>query len=191
MTKRRVFLSISLPEKAKKRLTDYREKYDYLPVRWTKKDSLHFTLVFIGYVDNDQVLEICQALRELIKTAEPFTLSFKKIILGPDEKAPRMIWLEGEKNKELADLRNQIEDSLIETSPGLIRKDRKLFSPHITLARLKEISQKNLEGFEWEKIQEPLEFKLLVQTIELMESDLRSDGAEYVVLESFELGGED
>jgi 2'-5' RNA ligase len=102
-----------------------------------------------------------------------------------------MIWLEGEKNKELANLKNQIEDSLLEINPGLIRRDRKAFSPHVTLARLKETSQKNLENFEWEKIQEPLEFKLPVQTIELMESDLRSDGAEYVVLESFELGEED
>jgi len=189
--KRRVFLSISLPEKAKNRLADYREKYDYLPVRWTKKDSLHLTLVFIGYADDNQVLEICQVLRQAAKSVEPFTLSFRKVILGPGAKSPRMIWLEGEKNKELANLKNIVEDSLLEASPGLIRKDVKTFNPHITLARLKETAQKNLEGFEWEKIQEPLEFKLPVQTIELMESDLRSDGAEYVVLESFELGVED
>ncbi|MCG2688535.1 hypothetical protein L6250_02795, partial [Candidatus Parcubacteria bacterium] len=43
-----------LPEKIKKRLKEYREKFNYLPVRWTKVPSLHLTLVFIGYVDNEQ-----------------------------------------------------------------------------------------------------------------------------------------
>jgi len=191
MTRRRVFLAINLPEKIKKRLAEYREKYDNLPVRWTKEASLHLTLVFIGYVDDEQVLAICQAARQVTKNFESFELAFKKMLPGPADK-PRMIWVEGEKNKDLADLKNQLEDSLLNVNSGFLKKERQVFSPHITLARLNQNSRNLLQSGDLGSVAEEIKFQVPVMSVELMESDLRGDGAEYVILESFPLGeGED
>ncbi len=221
--KRRVFIAINLPEKIKKKLVEYRERYDILlasqsllarqslgvgggggwPVRWTKKNSLHLTLIFIGYVSNEQALEICRVVRGVTEKAEPFMIRFKKIIPGPARnasqasscvaggpvgKSPRMIWVEGEKSNELVDLKNQLEDALLNVDSGLSRKDYKSFTPHMTLARVNQTNKSLPENFDWASIEEPFNFQVSVQSIEVMESDLRSDGAEYAVLESCPLG---
>jgi len=208
MTKRRVFIAINLPEKIKKRLVEYRERCDILftsqnllvrqsfsngggggwPVRWTKKDSLHLTLVFIGYASNEQVLEICRIVREVAGKTESFMLRFKKIIPGPIGKPPRMVWVEGEKSEELIDLKGQIEEALLNVDSGLSCKDYKPFTPHMTLARVNQTNKSLPENFDWASIEESFNFQVPVQSIEIMESDLRSDGAEYVVLESCPLG---
>ena len=195
--KRRVFIAINLPEKIKKRLVEYRERCDFLlanqslssgrPVRWTKKDSLHLTLVFIGYASNEQVLELCRTVREIAGKTEPFMIRFKKIIPSPVGK-PRMIWVEGEKSEELIDLKNQLEEALLNVDSGLSKKDYKPFTPHMTLARVNQTNKNLPEDFDWASIEEPFNFQVSVASIEVMESDLRSSGAEYATLESCPLG---
>jgi len=159
------------------------------PVRWTKIPSLHITLVFIGYVDNEQMLEACKIAREVAGKAEPFLINFKRISFGPVGNAPRMIWLEMAENRELDDLKKKLEEALVSKDAGLRKVENRPFSPHITLARIK--------AGEWQEAQiNPAEvehdFKVQfeVNSIEVMESDLKFDGAEYATLESCPLGGE-
>ncbi len=195
--KRRIFIAVNLPEKIKKRLVEFQEKYDYLftrqsfsgggPVRWTKEASLHFTLVFIGYVSDEQMLEVCRASREAVSGVEPFFINFKRIVLGPPGKPPRMIWFEGEQNKELIDLKNRLENAFLETDSGLRHKENRLMNPHITLARIKMEQWQQLP--QAPKIQEEFLAQVPVSSIEVMESDLKYDGAEYIILESVPLGG--
>jgi len=203
--RRRVFIAINLPEKIKKRLVEYRERYNFLPVHWTKKDSLHLTLIFIGYATNEQVLELCRAVREIAEKVEPFMIRFKKILCAPSsfavavtettavkkatEGKPRMVWVEGEKSEELIDLKSQLEEALLNVDSGLSKKEYKPFTPHMTLARVNQTNKKLPEDFDWKSVEEPFNFQIPVASVEVMESDLRSDGAEYAVLESSPLGG--
>ena len=219
--KRRIFIAINLPEKIKKRLKEYREKFNYLPVRWTKVPSLHLTLVFIGYVDNEQMLEACKITRKIAEDTEPFFINFKKIVLGPPGKEPRMVWLEGEKSEELTRLRDALQEALFSADTGFNHKESRSFSPHITLARITPhtliksqdsringgnkgsfiIDKNNQKGVgvkmgEWRQTQiNPAEIEtdfsapVEVNSIEVMESDLKFDGAEYATLEECPLGG--
>jgi len=184
--KRRVFVAINLSENIKKRLKQFRDKYDYLPVRWTKEPSLHLTLVFIGYVSDEQMLEICRVSREVANKAEPFFINFKHIILGPSGKPPRMIWLEGEVSKELGILKAKLEEALLNTDSGFLRAEARALKPHITLARIKMEQWRQMEPAP--QIDENFQAQVPVASIEVMESDLRSDGAEYVILESCPIG---
>ena len=177
---------MNLPESFKKQAKIFREKYDYLPVRWTKEAGLHLTLVFIGYVSDEQILEICRILKETAGDTEPFLIKFKKIILGPPGKAPRLIWLEGEPSEELSELKNKLEEKLLAKNTGFGHCETRPLKPHITLARLKTDRWKQLE--EKPEIEQDFNFKASVESIELMESDLKCDGAEYAVMESAELG---
>lgn len=185
--KRRVFIAINLPEEVKKKLGEFREKYDYLPVRWTKEPSLHLTLVFIGYVSDEQMLEICRAAREGVSVFMPFFINFKRIILGPPGKPPRMIWLEGEVSKELGGLKNQLEETLLNVNSGFSHRENRPLKPHITLARIKMEQWRQLETRP--VVEENFEAQVPVESIEVMESDLKKDGAEYAVLESCPLLG--
>ncbi len=194
--KRRVFIAINLPDNIKKRLKEFQEKYDYLftrqslggggPVRWTKEASLHLTLVFIGYVSDEQMLEICRVSREVAAKCEPFFINFKRILLGPPGKPPRMIWVEGEMSRELTNLKNLLEDALLDSDSGFRHKEARLARPHITLARIKMEQWHQMESAP--RIDEEFQAQVPVSSIEAMDSDLRSDGAEYVVLESCPIG---
>jgi 2'-5' RNA ligase len=56
--KKKIFIAINLPEKIKSELVSYQEKIDRFfddtcPIKWTKKDNLHITMFFIGFVEYD------------------------------------------------------------------------------------------------------------------------------------------
>ncbi len=180
--KRRIFIAVNLPEQAKKILRQFREKFDYLPVRWTKEASLHLTLVFIGYVSDEQMLETCRITREIAAEFEPFFIDFRRVILGPSDKPPRMIWLEGEANRELSELKNKLEVALLDADSGFSRQKNRSLKPHITLARIKTGKWRQLP--QPPEINELFNLKIPVESIEIMESDLRRGGAEYAVLET-------
>ncbi|PJE57654.1 MAG: RNA 2',3'-cyclic phosphodiesterase [Candidatus Portnoybacteria bacterium CG10_big_fil_rev_8_21_14_0_10_38_18] len=184
MTKRRLFIAVNLPENIKKKLIDYQRKWIELDpkyIHWVRESNLHITLVFIGYVTNDEMYEICNLVKEKAKQHEPFFINLEKIILGPPEKTPRMFWVEGAKSQELADLQNDLENAL--SGGGLAKKEIRPYKPHITLARFKYEIAKSLP-----KVDELFKVQFAVETIEVMQSNLKRSGAEYVVLESVELG---
>lgn len=188
MVKRRIFIAIDLPEKIKKRLKEYKEKFADLPVRWTKVPSLHLTLVFIGYVDNEQMLEVCRIARDVAEKFEPFFINFKRINVGPvDSREPRMIWLEGEKSEELSQLKNNLEKALLAGNTGFSKAETRSFSPHITLARIK-MAQWREAKINLAEIKQEFKAQVEVHGIEVMESDLKFDGAEYASLESCPVG---
>jgi len=187
MTRHRVFVAINLPEDIKRKLFEIQQKWAGLPVRWTKRNSLHLTLSFLGYVGSDDLYRICEITKEVAKNYQPFFCSFKKVLLGPPGKAPRMIWVIGEKSEEATEMKQGLEKAFsLENSINFIPENR-LFSPHITLARIRTGEWRGLR--EAPKIEEEFSFDFSVNSVEVMESHLLGDGAEYVVLESAPLGG--
>lgn len=184
MNQRRLFIAINLPENIKNKLIDYSRKWaDLNPkyIHWVRGSNLHITLAFIGYVDDDETYEICNIVKEVAKKHEPFFINLERIIVGPPHATPRMFWVEGEKSQELADLQNDLENAL--ASGNLARKEVRPYRPHITLARFKYEIVKSLP-----KVDEPFKAQISVETIEVMQSNLKRTGAEYTILESVNLG---
>jgi 2'-5' RNA ligase len=182
--KRRIFVAINLPEDIKRRLFDFQKKMEQLPVRWTKKSSLHLTIVFIGYADEQEIYEVCRMTKEAAERNEAFDIHFEKILYGPPGKPPRMIWLAGKFSDELARIKNELEQTFV-SSDSLrdFRPENRPITPHITLARM------NLEArYQLPQLEEDFKAVMPVTTIDVMESDLKRDGAEYTILESCPLG---
>jgi len=185
MTKRRLFIAINLPENVKERLIGFQAKWTDLEphsVNWVIKPNLHITLVFLGYVNDDEMYEICQTMKQVAKQQEPFSLKLERIIVGPPNATPRMFWAEGEKSQKLADLQGDL-NNVIQQRTGY---QYKAFRPHITLARFKYEVAKKIR--EMPKVEELLNITILVESIELMQSNLKRTGPVYAVLESIELG---
>ncbi|MCJ7787087.1 RNA 2',3'-cyclic phosphodiesterase, partial [Patescibacteria group bacterium] len=85
----RVFIAINLPENIKKKLTDYQLKWPELPCRWTKKENLHITLAFLGYLTDEELFEVCKITKEVALRHEPFFINLNKILYGPPKQPPR------------------------------------------------------------------------------------------------------
>lgn len=196
MTKHRVFIAINLPEEIKKKLASYQEKIEELftphlfkkgggPIRWTKKDNLHITLEFLGYVADNELLEICQNTKQLASKLRPFTVTLNKICYGPPKKIPpRMVWVEGEKSKEFTCLKESLEKALMSSTATHYLPENRVFAPHITLGRIKTWEFRQIEPEERPEVNEEINLNFKVNSIEIMESILKKGGPEYTILES-------
>jgi len=162
--KHRIFIAINLPEEIKKTLVNYQEKWLELPIRWTKKDNLHITLEFLGDVLDEELLKVFQDARELASKHQPFSITLNKICYGPPQKMPpRMIWVVGEKIQEFD------------------------IPSHITLGRIKAWEFRKIEPEERPIVDEEINLTFAVDSIEVMESQLKRGGPSYTILESFPL----
>lgn len=97
-----------------------------------------------------------------------------------------MVWVEGEKSEELTDLKNNLQESLLQKVR--FRPDEKGFVSHITLAKISEWEFKKFEIDERPEINEDIDLFFTVESIEVMESGLKRGGPQYTILESHILG---
>ena len=126
----RIFIAINLPEEIKKRLTFYQSNWPELPCRWIKKENLHLTLVFLGYLTDKELLDVLKITKEVASRNQSFSINLIKICYGPPKKMPpRMIWVEGEKSKELGKLQKDLENSLKKLEK-ILRPGMKIYPGH-------------------------------------------------------------
>ncbi len=195
----RVFIAINLSPEVREKLYSTRDEYPQLPCRWTKKDNLHLTLLFLGYLNDEEVLQTCQTAQEIGKKHQPFDLKLNRIVFAPPgKKTPRMVWAQGQSSKELATLKNDLENSFFDkmsrppgasemtSQPG--KEEKHGFAPHATLGRLKQWEFQQMEQEEIPEINKEISFIVPVESIEVMESELKREGPEYSILESISLG---
>jgi len=182
----RIFIAINLPEDIKKELSSFQSNWPELPCRWTKKENLHITLIFLGYLNDEELLEVLKITKEVVSRNQSFSINLKKIIYGPPKKMPpRMVWAEGEKSEELGKLQQDLENSLlIAQNSGFKKTENRPYLPHITLGRIKTWEWRQIEPEERPEINEDIDLSFEVNSIEVMESQLKRGGSEYTILES-------
>jgi len=182
----RIFVAINLPEEIKRELGKYENKWPELPAKWTPKDNLHITLEFLGNLTDQETGDVCQIVNEIAKRHKSFIINLNKVSYGPPEKnPPKMVWVEGERSEELTDLKNDLEECVLEKVK--FRPDDKNFSPHITLARILEWEFRRIEPEEVPEINEDISLTFSAESIEVMESEMKRGGPRYTVLESHQL----
>ena len=187
MKPHRIFIAINLPEDVKKQLLEYKNKWPELPARWVSKDNLHLTLAFLGNTSNQELAEVCKLIQIVGGRHQPFSLEFTKIVYGPDQRRPSMIWATGEKSSELTVLQKGVETALAESSEIHYRSEKRPYTSHLTLARLKTFELQRMETEELPNVNEEISLSFKVTSIEVMESTLRRSGAQYTILQSFML----
>ncbi len=158
-------------------------------MRWVKEQSLHVTLKFIGEISKLDLPTAIGALREAAGAAEPFTMRVAGIGGFPPRGTPRVVHAEAhDPTGQLQVLHSAVEEALAEEL-GVSPEDRR-YIPHVTLGRVKRRREcptiEELSGAVPDQ-----EFgQVEVNSMVLMESELRPDGAVYTVLHRFSLGAE-
>ena len=127
----RLFVAVDLPSEIQEELATI--CFGLPGARWVPADQLHLTLRFIGEVDGNLFKDIKEMLSAV--TTEPFTMRLKGVWHFPPRKRPRVIWVGIEANDPLLRLSGKVESVLVRG--GLAPEGRK-YSPHLTIARLKE-----------------------------------------------------
>lgn len=136
----RLFVAIDLPEDVKQTVATLCRGLS--GVRWLPPEQLHLTLRFIGEVDDAVIAAIH---RELVKiTRPPFPLTLNGVGCFPSPRRPRVLWVGLNGGEPLMQLQHEVETAVV--AAGL-PPDERPFSPHITLARLRDHREGDVAPF--------------------------------------------
>jgi 2'-5' RNA ligase len=110
--------------------------------RWVPPENYHLTLRFIGETPGYRAEDIDLALAAL--RGRRFSLTFAG--LGTFTKGGRStsLWAGVERNPQLEHLQNKIETALQRCG---LEPERRRFQPHVTLARLDNVTESKLASF--------------------------------------------
>lgn len=141
--------------------------------------NIHITLKFLGNTDETLTDKIENAIKESVEEIDPFEIQLIGTGVFPNMNYMKVLWV-GIKNSEiLAQIAKTIDDKL--SSLGYEKEKRK-FSAHLTIARVKSAKNKEKLHETIEKFKE-IEFgKLKVQSIKLKKSELTPKGPIYTTL---------
>ncbi len=128
----RLFVAIDLPEEVREAVAGIAGR-ELAGARLVPRDQLHLTLRFIGDADEGQYQIIKKGL-EKVKWVS-FTLTLKEVGHFPPGRRPRVLWVGMDESAPLLELQGEVEGALV--CAGVPPEERP-FSPHITIARLKE-----------------------------------------------------
>jgi RNA 2',3'-cyclic 3'-phosphodiesterase len=179
----RLFVALEIPAPVREKLAELLMALRAISpqTRWVRPESLHVTLKFIGAVPEAKLPAIRSALAS-VRSDHPVALKFCGLGFFPNEKHPRVFWAGIVAPPNLKTLAGDIERA--SETVGIPREQRD-FSPHLTLARFES-------GRLPEKLRAAIEENAgrefgspQIRQFHLIESKLKSSGAEYTTLESF------
>ncbi|MFP3130103.1 MAG: RNA 2',3'-cyclic phosphodiesterase [Nitrososphaeria archaeon] len=99
----------------------------------TKDENLHFTLKFLGEINENEKEEIIDNLSKI--SLKSFSIRLRGLGVFPDLNYIRIIWI-GAESQELMQLAEEVDKNTIG-----IKSDEK-FVPHLTIARVKSVRDK-------------------------------------------------
>jgi 2'-5' RNA ligase len=178
--KLRLFWALSLPGDLKAKLGGFQAELEKLSpdAKWVKQENLHLTVKFLGEVEKSDLPALTRAVTEGVRGQMPFRL--KLAGWGTFGRPPRVFWVgvNGDVGA-LRELRVRVEKALL---PLGFPVEKKFFSPHLTLGRLR--SPRNVNAM-CERAEELVagrgswgEF-FVVNRIDLMQSTLTRQGPVY------------
>ncbi len=190
---KRLFLAVDLNLAVVEKLARLQEEMveriksvEDVSLRPTNPANIHVTLKFLGDVETDLIPQLESKLTELVKPLFPFEVTCRGLGVFPKPSRPRILWAGlDEKGSEVMGLLQQAIEADFETLG--FEPDERDYRPHVTLARVKGRGRVDLS----EMIEEFSDLNFgssYIRDIILYESSLRTEGAQYQVLNRFNLG---
>ncbi|HET7458090.1 MAG TPA: RNA 2',3'-cyclic phosphodiesterase [Gemmatimonadaceae bacterium] len=192
----RLFLAINLPAPLRRAIFDATA-----PLRaaapslaWVAEPNLHLTLKFFGERPESEATSLARALDAVASGHAPVTLALGGLGAFPNQRRPRVVWLGIAPDPKLELLHHDVEAACAALGYEL---EGRAFRPHLTLARVRparggaerpgaDAAARALAGAARE-----VRFRetAVVETLDLMRSELAAGGSRYTVLHAAPLRG--
>ena len=185
----RLFVALDLPEPAREAIVAWqREELDDPALRPVKAESLHMTLVFLGYRPEKEIERIAAAALDVELPAPEIELQREPVGV-PRGKRPRLFALGAPSESAIA-LQAAVERKLV--GERFYEPEKRPFWPHLTVARVRPERRGSRKPALVERRPGPLSEHTFLRPIPLVRlvlfrSHLRPQGAEYVPLAETDL----
>ncbi len=188
----RVFCAVPLPHDLRERLMAHvNHVRDSVPdgrASWSRVDSIHLTLKFLGDLSPGKVEKLSEAASRSAREFAPFQIVVEQTGAFPKQGQPRVLWIGiNDFSGKLGDLHARLEDE--SANEGFARDDRP-FHPHLTVARLRQPRYaRTLVAAHKELVFDATE--IAVSELLVIRSELGNEGSKYTVISRHALNSAD
>jgi RNA 2',3'-cyclic 3'-phosphodiesterase len=149
-------------------------------VKWVAPENLHWTLQFLGDVDERDIPEVCQAVANAATECDSFDIEAHGAGAFPSADRPRTLWIgAGQGAKEMGTLQAAVERRLRKRG---YRGEERRYVPHITLGRAGRKGQPHSLATELAELSDYDAGSMLVDEVTVYSSQPGHDGPTYDVL---------
>lgn len=193
----RAFLAIEVPPELRAALSavqqDLKRRFERTVDRrahitWVQPASMHLTLKFLGDIPEGLIESLHVRLAQAVAGHRMIEVPFSRLGTFPRSQQPRVLWAgppesweQGNEGERLQALSRTVEDVCL---AGGLAADVRPFSPHLTLARIKEGERQVGQVLaESGVLTQSLTCGLLeIKAVVMMKSQLRPTGSVYTRL---------
>lgn len=179
--KKRLFLSIPLPENIKDPLIAFTKNNRVQGVRTVAENNLHITVCFFGDIDEANIPDLLEECRSICGKQGMPKFKFEEISLFPKQEPARMVWAHFACDETCITLVQKIR--AMAEKKFRIQPEHGKFLAHVTLARIKDprAAKEIVVGHKYDE-------SFTASECHLMASELTPEGPIYTMLQSFALG---
>ena len=174
----RTFLALELSQTVRNKLfarSELISGHDKLQqIRWLQKENYHLTLAFLGNVEYDLISSLQLKLDRKLNSIKSVHYRFAEITPFPFSGTPKIMAAMLEYSDELMQLQHDTVKCVLAFGISL---ERRRFTPHVTLGRLKSRSRKSMAFQPQQIFLEGVSEKVVI-----FQSELTPKGAVYTSL---------
>jgi RNA 2',3'-cyclic 3'-phosphodiesterase len=148
-------------------------------VKLVEPENVHITLKFLGDTNESQIDEIDKIIKDAVKEIDPFNIQLKGTGVFPNQNYIKIIWVGIKQGEPIGVIASKIDEQLSKMG---FKKEKRGFSPHLTIARVKSAKGKDEILHVIEKYGDVQFVDIRVDSIKLKKSDLTPKGPIYTTL---------
>ncbi len=148
-------------------------------VKLVEPENVHITLKFLGDTDESRIDEIDKIMKDAVKEIDPFNIQLEGAGVFPNQNYIKIIWMGIKQGEPIGLIARKIDEQLSKIG---FKKEKRGFSPHLTIARVKSAKGKDGILHVIEKYRDVQFVDIRVDSIKLKKSDLTPKGPIYTTL---------
>lgn len=130
----RLFTGISIAPPAVEKLSALLQPlHSKTRLQWSPPENLHITTKFLGEWPEEKLKQVIEALQKFRKPGA-FDITIERLGFFPNSYSPRVLWAGVRAPQTLARLAHETDEAL---SAVGVPPEKRAYSPHVTLARIK------------------------------------------------------
>jgi RNA 2',3'-cyclic 3'-phosphodiesterase len=178
----RCFVAVELPAHVRHRLADLQSRMADLgrAVRWTRPESIHLTLKFLGEVPDAQVSRICTTAREIAAKYPVCDLELAGTGCFPPRGPVRVVWIGiSQPPPPLLECQRDCESAYATLG---FEPENRPYSPHLTIGRVNDPAAANRIRSGLQQFESFSAGRFTADGLTVFQSQLRPAGSIYTPL---------